>query len=161
MIKNADKNRFWSKTKINKSNGCIEWQGQLDKDGYGKFQITIEKRKQKHFRAHRFVWQIFNDNTPKLLLHTCDNRKCVNISHLKEGSQLDNIKDAKDKNRRAEAERHPLSKLSKKDVIEIRTLRRQGLTQIQLSSMFNISRSTIANILINNVWNYPDCFPKD
>ena len=77
--------------------GCWEWQGVLDKDGYGK-----AKRYGKTIRAHRLFYEEFVSNIPHgmLVLHNCDNPKCCNPEHLFIGTQLDNERDKDAKGRR-------------------------------------------------------------
>jgi len=46
--------------KLGRGGDCLEWQGSIGQDGYGKFQITIrlcteDGPKQVHVRAHRFA----------------------------------------------------------------------------------------------------------
>jgi len=81
-------------------NGCHLWTGGLDKDGYGKFRITLDTRKpsgqlrQKDVRAHRYAFFLKHGRWPsQLALHTCDTRACVNADHLEDGDQSKNITD--------------------------------------------------------------------
>src|SRR5260221_9264109 len=52
--------------------------------------------------ATRLVWEFFNGSIPDGLkvLHTCDNDRCVYITHLFLGTQADNIRDMDRKGRR-------------------------------------------------------------
>lgn len=85
--------------KLGRGGDCLEWQGSIGQDGYGKFQITIrlcteDGPKQVHVRAHRFALALKLGKWPDgLALHSCDNPRCCNPDHLREGTQKENIAD--------------------------------------------------------------------
>ena len=85
--------RFFSKVK--KTNSCWEWQG-AKRLGYGVFKVDGKTK-----GAHRQSWELHKGVIPKglLVLHKCDNRGCVNPSHLFLGSHSDNMKDVQMKGR--------------------------------------------------------------
>lgn len=64
---------------------CIEFKGYIDRAGYGR----IGKR-----LAHRIVAEKhFGSIVGKVVMHICDNRRCVNPKHLRVGTQKDNVQD--------------------------------------------------------------------
>lgn len=162
---------FWGKVDRSQgSNACWLWQSSLSQDGYGKFIASG-----KHFRAHRFAWQITNGVIPDGLqvLHNCpdgDNPKCVNPAHLWLGTDVDNMKDRHDKGHYATGENHPLVRNPEKAVrgeqspntnftneivLEIRQLYATGkYSQPQLAKMFGSSHSTIGRIVNRQVWKH-------
>ena len=77
MLEEKDYDRFMSFVKI--KNGCWEWQGYLDKDGYGNFLLLRKSR-----RAHRVSYWAFSGEKPDKLTvhHKCKNTRCVNPKHL-------------------------------------------------------------------------------
>ncbi len=89
--------RFGEMYFINKDNGCWEWTGKINSNGYG--QINLGKN--NIVSASRFSWIYhFGEIEDNLyVLHKCDNRKCVNPDHLFLGTQKDNIQDCYNKNR--------------------------------------------------------------
>ena len=103
--------RFWSK--VDKSGACWLWFGGLDKDGYGKFQLTTYQRPpartQLHVRAHRLAWELTHGvEMPAefVTLHSCDTPRCVNPDHISAGTQAANRADCTAKGRTARGARH-------------------------------------------------------
>jgi DNA-binding transcriptional regulator YiaG len=58
------------------------------------------------------------------------------------------------KNPRQKGENHTGSKLTMQDVDIIRKKYNNGISQTELSKEFNISKSTIHNIVYNKAWKY-------
>lgn len=108
IVRVSNEVRFWAK--VDKSGECWLWTGGLDKDGYGKFTITLppgSKPKQRHVRAHRYAWELANNRPfpPALVtLHTCDTPRCVRPDHLRAGTQAENRADCVRKGRTARGE---------------------------------------------------------
>jgi hypothetical protein len=82
---------FWSRVNRAGDGECWEWQGPLYRNGYGAISINGIKT-----RAHRYSFELHKGPIPagKMILHSCDNRRCVNPAHLRPGTAKDNIQDA-------------------------------------------------------------------
>jgi hypothetical protein len=76
--------RFW--TKVNKTDTCWLWTGCCGKMGYGHVRCN-----DINYAAHRMSWIIsgkhIKDSTD-ILLHKCDNKRCVNPDHLELRKQI-------------------------------------------------------------------------
>lgn len=70
--------------------GCLEWQRAIFKAGYGAINIGGKIK-----YAHRVSYELHNGPIPDgmLVMHLCDNRRCVNPSHLAVGTDSDNNRD--------------------------------------------------------------------
>jgi len=90
-----DEFRFWSKVDQSTSDHCWQWCGSRNAAGYGNFfwQGRVQK-------AHRVSVIISGrDPTGFLVLHSCDNPSCVNPSHLRIGTQRENMRDMEERGR--------------------------------------------------------------
>ena len=69
-------------------NGCMVWQGCLNKDGYGNFWMRT-----KFVKAHRFAYEYYVGKILKGLVidHICRNRACVNPKHLRQITSRQNV----------------------------------------------------------------------
>lgn len=74
----SDANRFWSK--VNKSDGCWEWNASTFDDGYGCFWAAG-----RNWRAHRVAYELLVGPIPDgvMLDHECFNHACVSPRHLR------------------------------------------------------------------------------
>lgn len=152
--------RFWSHVYNRDQEGeCWPWTGTT---------VTVRNLSRGILRwdsiqqqAHRVAWQITHGPIPagSVIYHTCDNPICVNVKHLRCGTQANNIKDmvAKDRQRFSNltrGERNPNAKLTKEAVAEIRQLAAEGIPRKEIAVKFNISRGHTNNIIRRVVWKH-------
>ena len=119
-------------------------------DGY----VRLERDGKTH-NAHRVVYMKKHGNIPSHLVvrHKCDVRNCINIEHLELGTHKDNSKDMVDRKRHHFGEFNKNSKLTEKDVLNIRKLS-SNHSQRELASMFNVGKTTISRIQNKESWRY-------
>lgn len=69
-----------------KSQGeCIVWTGAKNDRGYGKLWTFDDDGRRKITYAHRYAWERERGAIPEgmHLDHTCHNKSCVNVAHLR------------------------------------------------------------------------------
>jgi len=140
--------RFWKKVDIRGENECWPWTGGCFRSGYGEIQAgTLNSP--KVIRAHRLAFELENGPIPEgmCILHSCDNRLCVNPKHLRMGTIKENNQDMVIRNRIARGFRLPQTKISKEDVAEIRTRASHGETHSRIAEDYPIQRSHVSAII--------------
>lgn len=150
---------------------CWPWQGIVEANGYGRLTDYWKKH-----LAHRLAYAFEHGEIPpgKNVCHSCDNRRCVNPSHLWLGSHLDNMADMRAKGRsdrgpknpaRGEAAAH--ARLTEQEVIEIRAAyanRRSAGAKLHrgdapasirgLAAKYGVTPSAIHAIVIRKTWTH-------
>lgn len=136
---------------VRASNGCLEFTGSLNNQGYGQFNIGG-----RLYLAHRASFELSGRVIPTglFLLHKCDNPKCIEPDHLEPGTQSQNLKDMADKGRMGRNRFQNIgrvnywhAKLTEEDVSDIRVLRSFGLTQTAIALEYGVTQSSICNRL--------------
>lgn len=145
----TDLERFYSKTRRNSTTGCLEWTASKNSDGYGNFRYP-GSRQGKTVGAHRWVFGQVHDFLPQVVMHSCDNPACVEISHLRAGTVASNNADKERKGRanHPRGEAHGRRKLSDAECKEIRAEYAKGvLTYQMLGDVYGVSDVQIGNII--------------
>ncbi len=156
MVKTGPKHlkeRLDDNCEIVEPGGCWIWMGGLCHGGYGCMNIgSRTDGSRRTVNAHRVSWEVHYGPIPDglFVLHRCDNKSCVNPSHLFLGTHSDNMADMVAKGRSLSGEKHNLAKLTDKDVAEIRSL---GKTTIhrKIAKRFGVSRTHVG-ALINGTY---------
>lgn len=153
MKKNIDSD-IWNRIDIRGKDECwLYIRGRFSK-GYGSFRING-----RDVHANRKVWELINGEIPKgmLVCHKCDNPPCCNPNHLFLGTPSDNLIDASKKGRLLDkhGENSPVSKLTTKEVIEIKkSLLKGNISNKFLSWKYNISTQSICDIKYKRTWSH-------
>ncbi len=144
--------RFWSKVDKTTASGCWIWQAGVSA-GYGQTYINS-----KAIKAHRAAWYYtFGVMPSHNLLHSCDTPLCVNPSHLREGTNADNVRDKVARDRQARGIGSNRTILTDEDVRTIRReFRPRVVTQNQLAATFGVCSRTILDILKRRTWRHID-----
>lgn len=143
--------RFWSRvSQPEDPTQCWLWQGVTDKDGYGytRFQGRL-------LRAHRISYELANGPIADglFVLHSCDTPGCVNPSHLRTGTHLENMEERGRKKRAAAGARNGRAKLTARHVRAIRQLYAMGsYTCRDLEEIFDVHSSIVSDIVQRKSW---------
>jgi hypothetical protein len=147
-----DPGRFWDR--LDRSGGpeaCWPFVGRVDTEGYGMLEFrgrTVKAHRMAYFHAHG-CW-------PRTCRHTCDVKGCCNPAHLLDGTQAENMQDARERRQWAFGERNGGAKLNQAKADEIR--RRYaagGVTMEALAAAFGVTRCPIRKIIRGVTWKRP------
>jgi hypothetical protein len=145
---------YWKRIKkpiiLKKVNNCLECHSHsLTHNGYPK--ITW---KNKTRRLNRWFYKLIKKENikGKVLMHTCDNRLCVNLDHLIPTSHNNNMHDMVEKERQCRGSASHLSKLCEDDIIFIRSGKIKSIEN--LAAIHNVSEQTIKDILNYKTWGH-------
>ena len=146
--------RFWEKVDRRGGEECWNWKGAIlvgRNGGYGIF--AVRGSQERYWRAHRYAYFLHHNSHParSCVLHKCDNRRCVNPSHLFLGDRAANSADAVFKNRQCRGESRPLSKLTESAV---RRIRKSSKETCRLAREFSVSPAAISMARNRRTWRH-------
>lgn len=122
-------------------------------NGYSKTTVKVAGR-WKTVQAHRHVYAEANGAIPfgMVVMHKCDNRRCINIEHLELGTHADNSADMVAKNRSAKGSRHGCAVLCEEDVMRVKDMLVIGVFHKDIAKSFGVAQSTIGAISRRKNW---------
>lgn len=109
-------------------------------------------RNNRKWVMSRWVYFQATGEDPEVVMHLCDNPKCININHLKAGTQSDNMKDAARKGRINSGEFKPQSKLTKIEILAIRNEASSGESHRKLAKKYGVGKTTIGDVVLRKKW---------
>lgn len=145
-VRPTETERFWSMVQITGADDCWLWTGKFRNSGYGIFSGC------RRVLAHRYSWELANGRSiPDGLeiLHSCDNRPCVNPAHLSVGTRSENARDMWLKGRKDMAILHRAQRLGeyRSRRIEVAEFAATGMTPSEIAHAAGIDRYTVYNDL--------------
>lgn len=150
--------RFWSSIDYpHGKDGCWEFR-KVTKRGYGRHYIGKEGVVAKEFGAHRLSYFHHNKGADQSLLvcHKCDNRRCVNPTHLFLGTCRDNVQDmlAKGRTNWRRGQEHASSKYTPAQILEMRRLHATGLGYTKIARKVGASKTVVARVMQGKTWTH-------
>ena len=141
---------------------CWEWQGTIQNSGYGFINFVDQTTgKNTTMTAHRMAALLAGIKLDDLILHTCDNPRCCNPSHLMPGTQKDNIQQSINRGRFHRPElrgqkgsKNKNSKLTEAKVKAIRELKKQGKRVEDIAQQYNVHPVTVWSALSGKTWRH-------
>lgn len=117
-------------------------------NGYGQI-----RQDGKTAYAHRVAYELKNGpiGNGLFVLHSCDNRKCVNPDHLSLGTFDDNMADMVGKLRQAHGQKNGHAKLKPEQVREIRAA--IG-THREIAARYGVTQSLVSMIRSGRIWKH-------
>ncbi|HLL75570.1 MAG TPA: HNH endonuclease [Pyrinomonadaceae bacterium] len=156
----TEQNRFWHK--VDMSGGqdvCWLWTGYVRESGYGVCCFRAVE-----YKAHRIAFFLSNGllRTDMLVLHSCDNRRCCNPQHLRQGTPRQNSQDSvkRGRNTRLRGERNGKAKLTRGRVDSIRKMLRNvaagrlKMYQYQIAEQHGVSAATVSYLKNGGRWDH-------
>lgn len=131
-------------------NGChICISHALDKDGYPRIHVEKDRR-----MSHYIYYLQTGEWPPKgmVMMHTCDNPQCINLAHLRLGTQRENMADMKAKERNQKQKAGIRCGLTIEQVKYIKFVGTE--TVKELSKKFGVKEQRIRKIKNNKIWKH-------
>lgn len=125
------------------NNDC--WLCHLLPNAQGYSCIAIGGRFGRKLRASRFIYSEVIGQIPDgmLILHSCDNPRCINPDHLFLGTEKDNTQDMINKGRH----KYEISRFPKRDQDRqlLMEFYERGFTMMEIARCLNVSNGTVFN----------------
>jgi hypothetical protein len=150
--------RFWAGVGKKTERGCVLWNGPISENGYGAIGYRLKGREGGHFCfAHRVSYEFFRGTIPedKIILHSCDVRRCLNPYHMSLGTRTENAADRDAKGRTTKGSDQAWSKLDEQKIVDIlRKYRRGERNKPQLAKDYEVSLACIIKVTNRETWKH-------
>lgn len=132
---------------IETPDGCWECSSHyLGEDGYPQ----IRRNGKRSHIARYWYTHLFGEVSPELVVrHKCDNILCINPEHFEVGTVKENNEDKKRAGTHQAGEKHPLARLSWKEVNKIRQSNKPGVCE---AIKYNVTPAQISRIRLGKAW---------
>ena len=139
------KQRFEKYIMPEPNTGCWFWLATHFKSGYPQFFWGRENGKEKTVKGHRAAWRIYKGEITEnlMVLHKCNNRKCVNPEHLYLGNHAQNMKDRDDCGHTSKWDKRYNFKRNDELVAKVMDLKNRGFISDDIAKELNIGRTTV------------------
>lgn len=129
--------------------GCWVWMLSARKSGHATMRVNGHT-----VSAYRIAYQVGVGPIPPgaMVLHRCDNPRCIRPDHLELGGQAKNMADCSARRRTARGAHNGQARLSATAVGEIRGLRSSGTSQSAVAARFGVTGSTVGRIWRGESW---------
>lgn len=137
---------------VKRPSGCIEIPGVPLHSGHMQLSVGSPYTTMVRVRAHVFSWELANGrDVPEglVVMHSCDNPRCVHPDHLSIGTQRQNTYDSIHKGR---GNKFGRQKLNAAQVREIRRRAASGELVKDIAKDFGMSRSGTSQIITGACW---------
>jgi len=138
---------------------CVPWTGAVGSNGHAhmKWEGSLKL-------VQRLLWELRRGKIPagQVVRHKCLTKECISLDHLELGTHGDNARDRiRDGTQsRTKGESHGRSKLVDSDVLEIRRLYDDRISnQYELAKMYRVTRSLITLIVNRKMWTHIESNP--
>jgi lambda repressor-like predicted transcriptional regulator len=152
----SPRERFESKYVPEPNTGCWLWLGSLNsRRGYGVLWFP-QGAVPRGVAAHRFSYEMSKGPIPSgmLVRHMCNERSCVNPSHLEIGTHLDNSDDMYRADRACYGARRPNARLTDEVVREAKEARAQGVSLADLCRKYGVDHATLSTATRGKTWKH-------
>jgi hypothetical protein len=142
--------------KVRKTETCWYWLGPVSNSGYGLMSFSKKRRS-----AHRLSFELFNGEIPlgMCICHRCDNKICVNPTHLFIGTYADNNRDCANKGRannsgNLRGDNHPRATLTESSARMAKSLASSGVKKTVIAERLKVNPSVIYDVCNGRTWRH-------
>lgn len=145
--------RFWRGVSRGSTTECWAYVRGPNRGRYGLFQVG--GKGSPHVGAHRYSFELHYGPVPVglVVMHSCDNPRCVNPAHLSAGTPKQNTADMIAKGRRSALA--PVGERNGKSVITAevaRQIKASAKSNADLARHFGVSPNTVRGVRTGRTW---------
>lgn len=139
--------RFWAYVDKGATGACWEWRGYRSPLGYGQLTVPSPSQRKGYTSvgAHRFSFELHAGPIPPghHVCHRCNNKPCVNPSHLYAGLPVENSADTL----RAGNHGRPRLLDPEGEVIAVEAYRTGKISQAEIARQLGVSRACVRRVI--------------